>query len=331
MLSVTYLCLIIINGMLSIKITKRGKRMATHKLSVLFIIFISSSFITPLPAYIYRFKRMHYREQNVVVDLLYDCHMRKKKTKKVLWIKQFHPSEQKLYSLLKHLDVHSSCDIDLIWETWHERKPAPEEKGVFLSLAPSQLQKSLKHKINFICADNYRINLLMAMHDHILPGSVPFLTITTKAFAVPFVEHVKYSIGKVFVDLPSSTSALIEKQYGPQVCKNLKKFQEDIKQNLFKDTYPQLSREEKLDYLNDFILNFNYHNLVDFEMLSYILSSSKKRIIVYAGGLHCQNIALFLKENGFTVKAQSKNYHLDSIPPELNPSRLDILSTVHPI
>lgn len=284
--------------------------------------------IAPLYSYIYRFKRMYHREQNVFVDLLYDCHMRRKKTKKASWLNQFHPSEQKLFSLLKKLDTHSPYDIDLVWETWHNRKPAREEKGVFLSLAPPTLQKTLKHRIHFICADNYRMNLLMAMHDHILPGSVPFLSIVIKASTLPFVEHIKYSIGKVFVSLPSSVTTLIEKQYGSKICQNLKKLQEAIKQSLYTDMYPHLNQEEKLDYLNDFILNFNYHKLADFEMLSFILSSNKKRIIVYAGGLHCQNIALFLKENGFKVKAQSKNYKLDEIPPELDPSRLETLSAV---
>jgi len=50
-----------------------------------------------------------------------------------------------------------------------------------------------------------------------------------------------------------------------------------------------------------------FDRLADIEMLSHILASDKKIIILYAGGWHCENILKFLQRNGFTCTRYIEN------------------------
>lgn len=59
----------------------------------------------------------------------------------------------------------------------------------------------------------------------------------------------------------------------------------------------------------------SYQEIFDLETVFSILSSQKKRIIVYAGAAHCYSIASFLKSIGFTKKCCQKK-DLNFLKPE---------------
>ena len=192
--------------------------------------------------------------------------------------KKFYPAEQRLLTAFERLDKQQ-CPYDLIWETFEEYAPP---FVTFIGVAPRFIKKQFKQG-RFVNADKTR---------NYFAGT--FATEPSDCF--PVVKNYCYD------DIAPLSQQQIKKIRARSGEKAWKAYEHlynetvDAVHDYFEDFY---CADVVLDFERDFHKNDAWCSLCDVEMLAHILSSEKKKIIVFAGGWHFRGIAQFLLSNGF--------------------------------
>ncbi|MBA3752188.1 hypothetical protein H0X06_05370 [Candidatus Dependentiae bacterium] len=267
------------------------------------------NFSIDLDARVYGYQKLNREKTNTTIDILYDVHSSvphitidkffrlDRETAK----KRLYPTEQKCMKFFEEWskDGHT---LDLIWEDSScgydyltPRNPC------FISLAPFFRIDKLSC-IRFICADRYRRCGFTSLFSIMKDGKkVRDLNLTCCSFKNP-------------APLSSEIVSAIQRSSGVCTWLNFKSFYERVIKEVKDYFRPYYESGSTVEYKKHFTNNYFYHALCDVEILSHVLASQSKRIVVYAGGWHCKNIADFLIRNGFSVvysKISSRKTELD--------------------
>jgi hypothetical protein len=254
-------------------------------LACVFILFVKTS----SEAYVSGHSKFFRDSTQTTVDLLYDTHVEydfipRTKTGKVdiaakNLLSRVHPTERKVMAIFDHFSAAIPGSIDVIWEIGGQRTPYNSE---FIGFAPFILERN--KGLNVIRSDYWRNSF-------------------DSLFNYNDGTYFQNSVGSTFENpfpLAQSRVDRINLQSGAQA------------QSFFLHQHAQLTREILEVYRPLGIaskktgLNFEYHfdndfhhQIADIELLSNILASDKKRILVYAGGWHCENLTRILPAYGF--------------------------------
>ncbi|MBA3752187.1 hypothetical protein H0X06_05365 [Candidatus Dependentiae bacterium] len=288
--------------------------MKSYKIAALFIGMLNLSF--SVDAFVYGYTKLYRGRTQTTVDLLYDVHIGVPHITIHDFFKldlnyakrKLYPTEQKCCDFLQ--EWGKDCRrMDLIWEaSTCDYEYSTPRTPCFIGLAPF----FKFDKISFICfisADRYRRT-----------GFTSLFSITENGEKVTDPNL----IGCTFENpapLELTTIAAIKRSSGFSTWLNYKAFYDKTVGDLKDYFRPFYYGRHVLEYQKHFTQNNLYHAMCDIEILSHILASNAKRVVVYAGGWHCENIAKFLKNNDFIVLSSKVSSHAK----ELDARELNIL------
>ncbi len=251
------------------------------------------SFSPSAQGYVIAYTKLYRKNTDTIVDLIYDCHMPSKEVKAAelhllgpkLASHKLFPTEQKVLNLIRAWEKKGS-ECDLIWETaicdyW------PPSIWCLLTMASFFKLHKMK-SVHFIPADYHRecgFNSLFALYERdtrLCPQNL-----TGCSFDNP-------------APLSAKLAEEIEQVSGTATWQDYKSMRKRVVKTV-KDYFEPWSREQSKLMCQELYGNFFFYTLCDIEILSHLLASKARRIVVYAGGWHCSNIALFLERNGFEI------------------------------
>ncbi len=267
----------------------------------MFLRFLSITLLCSIPVhgYVEGYDRLYHKDTKVVIDMLHDAHEGQKRlSRRDMTHKSFSYIKKRLYktearildalTLIEQVDPHQ---VELVWELGKFHSPGD---SAFLAHGHTLVKQQFP-KLDFIAGDLSRD----AFEDILLikPARRP--------------KDLTYSLDGTSigtpVPLPNIRIKAIEKNYGTNGCQQFKKYFTTITKratNYYKKGFLSGKRFKKSDF--DRVSPFDA--LGDAEMLSYILSSEKKHIIVYCGGWHGDNLTEFLvKKMGFKLTHDAFN------------------------
>lgn len=223
------------------------------------------------------YTRVFEPDTQTTIDILYDLHHSHPK-------KQLFSSEAKLDQILSTLNECNE-NVDLVWEYNESTNFQLLQQGAmaFISAYPMHIAENFTN-LNLIAADRCR----RSGYAGLFKWDSPFLRYTntegsTFEEPVPFglerrsqmIERTRKTVYDNYVKLYAQTVAELTSHFSDAYRNSLPIGERDIKST------------EAFD------------KIADLEMLYHILVSDKKRIIVYCGAWHADNIAVFLVKNGY--------------------------------
>ncbi len=231
------------------------------------------------------YDRFYNPATNTIIDLLYDAHVYQDK----LSVRDFHRrpqayieerlyfTEKRLMQALRKLNDNTPGCVDVIWEEGIYNEDIVEQ---FIGHS-KRLIKDQFQGLNFIASD-----------------------ITRDAFEQLFnahgPRHLDREVAGISMNnpmpLPDDRVAGIIANSGDVAWQEYEKYHKKTVQNL-QAYFNPLYLHGTTFHRNELRKLHAWCALTDIEMLSYILSSNKPHIIVYAGGWHSRNIAAFLENN----------------------------------
>jgi hypothetical protein len=244
-------------------------------------------------AYVYAFSRFYNRKLKTTVDILYDEHINPKdpitnedwgfanddRIKRKLF-----PTERHLLYIFEQLNKYSKAkSVDLIFEN--------NFRTVSVFISSSYLLTTKLTNLNYIHSDTWRDALFSLFKCYNFQHYSRPCSVNNPA---PLPECRKVQIIR----------------NSPTICDKYLNLRRRTITQLENEFLPVLRRERSLDSEKDLILAPACIAIADLEILSHILASTKKRIIVYAGGAHCENIRDFLLQTHeyIEVRYQNNNY-----------------------
>lgn len=134
------------------------------------------------------------------------------------------------------------------------------------------------------------------------------------------VEDDDFDVEEKIAELYQHFSTPVNKKYCKQLRSLIKNDVAELKQKLDRETYKKIKNIAHQFLKNEFpkiqtIIDSEFLRIMDYELLIKILGSEARHIIVYAGGLHCQNVSRILThEFNFKIiksAGTKKNAQLD--------------------
>ncbi len=234
---------------------------------------ISGLYVAPLESYPYGYSKLYRDETDTLVDIVYDAHV----DSKTHTGSQFHqmsydaaksaywPSE---YAFLEHLEVVdriTPCPIDLLWESYPYRN-----KYRALLIQAEDLIKGRLKNMHLIHSDTWR-------HDKKWDNSTEWFD--------P-------------IQVTAEMRNRIDKFSGTPVLKAYETYATNLRNQLKIDSQPFMWKTF-CQKLRESPLKKQFNKIADPEILGNILASDKRRIIVYVGGAHCEEVRSFLLNHGY--------------------------------
>ncbi len=253
-------------------------------------ILLALSFSNAILGYARGYTEMYRPYTNTTLDVIYDVHINEigVTTDEILnqplsTLKhRLYPTEARIVDGLDKLNwLAPDKSIDLVWEGRPDTIPLDP---VFLG-CKNQVKDTFT-RLNFIYGDSYRRDFedSWSWNTHGIRSSMT----GPSSFESP-------------VPLSFEMISKIITHSGEQAWAGFKRYY-DEKIAAIKNYYRPWYQTDTFMYSQThFRDNYLYHSIADLEFLSHILASDKKKIVLYAGGWHCDNIVEFLKANGFGV------------------------------
>lgn len=279
----------------------------------LFLLVAALGLSSGLRATVIGFDRFYNPVTNTIIDVLHDIHVYQDKLSR----RDFHVksrsyieerlflTEKRLMKALRKLNEATPGCVDVIWEQGIYNEDIVEQFIGHSNRLVSQQFKGL----NFIASDITRDAF-------------------EQLFNAPGPRHLDREVGGISMNkpmpLPDDRIAGIIANSGDNAWKEYEKLHKKTIQNLQGYFNPLYLNGTKFGR-NELRPSSFWCALTDIEMLSWILSSNKPHIIVYAGGWHSTNISAFLE---FNLKLK-KVYSADDGGYELYPGHLDILDSLN--
>ncbi len=260
------------------------------KLMPLFLCLCSA---LPIYSYVYGYTRLYRAPtgtgEGTTVDLLYDCHqpndlsINEMESLPIPTIKkELHPSELRVLEALEKINTSPLAkSVALIWENATEGVPRDSS---FIAYSHRLIRRRLR-KIAYLYADTSRARVAMACMQgkSFFWGLDPEYTYRGISFRNP-IHLCKGRIRKIIA------------RSGKQAWKQLNSLRiravSSFKNCGIEEFEKYLKMQEKgsgFAFFHERVF-LAFCKLADVEILSHILATSKKRIIVYCGGLHAENI-----------------------------------------
>ncbi len=260
-------------------------------------------------AYVYEYKKLYRESTRTMIDLLYDRHVSipdvnieqfleldPKVAKKKLYL-----TEQKVLETLSTLSRNCST-CDLVWETASRSDDFWSPVNPRFIVLHSFFRIGSMRNIRFIAADRHRkcgfISLFRVFDNGSLLNS---FNSTGCSFDDP-------------IPLSSADSVRILEASGYVTWMRYNTCREKAIKDLKSYFRVAYYNRRALDYTKDFVENDAFHALCDLEILSHVLASKSQRVVVYAGGWHCENVSEFLKKNGFRELCHQRNPSCKELP-----------------
>ncbi len=263
-----------------------SKGRAIKKILTLIVCLSCSAY--SMQAYVYGYTRLYNADTKMTVDLLYDFHIPNSLTPYAMEtlplneVREYlYPTERYVLEALERLNTSNEAqDIALVWETC-KGFACPETR--FLGSAECLIANRLEN-LTFIDADQARPRLELAC--------------LGKAENISLFKSILFTTPLCF---SSEQRKQIEKRSGVLVWNRLQKLLTKTVKH-FKSfgikEFLTIIRHERKDFSKKYWKHFlAFSALVEIELLFHILSSSKKRIIVYCGGAHARNLKAFLTDS----------------------------------
>lgn len=252
-------------------------------------------------AYVYGYSRFYRHDTETTIDLVYDRHTPADNLSHDAMhsdlcdeIKQgLHPSEKVLVDSLEHLNQVHPQDTTVIWE---HAGPQFYPKEVHLLTYPERLVIRRLRNLKFVSSDTWR---------HEYPGCILSVlrgsSLHTRVNRDAIIENSGYEVWENYRATMKATQSRLVNTYSPhRELVATSKYNDDLYKDLFFARHP-------------------YSEIADLEMLSHILASSHRRIVLFAGGAHSESIANFLIEN---TEYELVHSVIDRHHAELDPSEL---------
>ncbi len=252
-----------------------------------------------LKGYLIGYDRLYCRKNNVTIDILHDDHQSQRRlSRKQMERKPFSYVKSRLYKTeMRILDALANIQsvrpeaVELVWELG---KFHVAGDSAFLAHGHNLVRKKFT-KLRFVAGDLARDAFEGILLERPSRRS----------------KNLNYridgtSIGKP-VPLPDNRIKAIERNYGQDKCQLFKGYFDTTAQRATKHYKKGFLRGKRFKKA-DFKRQSRFHTLGDIEMLSYVLASKKKHIILYCGGWHADNITEFLvKKMGFRLTHEVYN------------------------
>lgn len=252
-----------------------------------------------LNAFPYGYKRL--TKEGVTVTLVYDTHELLPGTSvEEMNRLPFDQAKTKLFaSELRFIEALEWLNMlneptDIIWEAYPDSIPA---KPTFLQLAPQWIRNQFRN-LRFIYADRQRVSFDSLFF---LKGQLPNYMEATPDDLLPFSRQ--------------RLNELLN-NYNEVIWYTYKRLYENTKrelENQFRDHLRTRNRSYDSDALKQLLNKCKArHDITNLEILYHIITSKARKIIVYAGGFHCEKITRFLCEHaGFTFAGEKgcKEWH----------------------
>ncbi len=254
------------------------------------------------------YDHLYNRKTGTTIDILYDSHNSQKRLsvddmERLSYeeIKpELYPTEQRVLEAFKVLNTKAPGQVDIVWEQGFNTEG---DDSAFLGF-PEKLVINRFRNLNVILSDMCR-------------DAFEKLLLKRK-----FKKRKKSVKGVSFANpLPVATTVLnqIARTYGNGVRQAFVQLRKQMIDDLA-DRFLKRFKKGKKFKPRDFE-NGAFNGMADCEMLSNILSSSKKHIIVYCGGWHSEGIRDFLVHYaGFEPvgnQVRERDYEMD--PRDLAP------------
>ena len=251
------------------------------RLSIFFLLTSCNSI--RLAAYVVAYDRLYSKDTNVVIDILHDDHATQRRLsrrdmlkKSFSYVKKrLYKTEKRILQALDRIQQVAPGKVDLIWELGLYSEPGD---SAFLAHGHKLVKKQFP-RLNFIVGDIARD----ALEDILLSRSGA-LTYTIDGTSINNP-----------VPLPKARMHSIKKRYGAKGWQSFKSF--------FTTTAKRVTKHFTRGFLAGKRYKHSYFEkldsfdaLCDIELVSHILSSEKKHIIVYCGGWHADNLTDFLMD-----------------------------------
>ena len=223
-----------------------------------------------LQAYVFGYTRLYNKTLGRTIDVLFDYHVAEKtlshddlRYQPIEYLKlHMYPTDAFVLKMLE--DLNGAAEpVTIVWETSPAMNP---RYPIFMSYG-ERLIKDRLTLLSYLHADTWRgevgsiIRRIITIHDPLAGYSD--------------IQKLRESSGESIINpwstLFADTLTGIRNYYGP------------YKANL-----------DTLNYETHYRNNEHFSKLADLEMLSHILSSSHRRIILNAGGAHSKRIVEFL-------------------------------------
>lgn len=279
--------------------------------SVLLALFSCTAVYQQINGYPYGYTKLYRDSTDTVVDLIYDVHINRAgqsvyssydHMKQAAW-----PTERYVLNAFEHLNSHTPYSIDLLWESSPTRQI---------------YDAKLISNTRFL---NWRFPRLLFKHSDTWRHD----------YANLFFRNGVLRYGVSFnkpVALNYSLRAQIAAQAGPSVLNSFESYANGVDGDARHYFRPFYEKNVKCDGEHDHFWeqhchnNNKWHTIADAEMIAHILGSDKPRIILYAGGAHCERIVPFLKRHGYRV---THDHVESSIWSEMPLGKLTPLATIH--
>lgn len=246
--------------------------------------------------YAYGYTRLYRPDTRTTVDLVYDYHKATRDLTHVEMdldlcddIKQgLYPTEKMLVESLEHLNREHPQDTTVIWE--HDYNMLPAE--VHLLTYPQRLVMNRLRNVHFVAADTWRHDYPSCISSLLRGGSLHH-RVNRQAIVQQSGAHV----WEQYQALMNLTVGKLLTAYGT-----------------YRDRVAA-SRHNDALYRQLFFAKTPYAELADLEMISHLLASPHRHIVVFAGGLHCENIANFLRcYTPFELVHSAINWNFSELP-----------------
>jgi hypothetical protein len=261
-----------------------------------------------IKAYVYGYTRFYRPDTQKTIDLVYDRHVSTENLSHDAMhnylcdeIKQgLYRSEKVLVDSLEHLNQVHPHDTTVIWE---HAGPQFYPKEVHLLSYPDRLVIGRLRNLKFVSSDTWRHEYPACIMS-VLGGS----SLHSRVNRNEIIENSGYEVWQKYQAAVKATQNRLVNTYSPHrelVARS--KHNDDLYKDLFFARDP-------------------YSEIADLEMLSHILASSHRRIVLFAGGAHSERIANFLMENTSYELVHSV---IDRHYTELDPTELKRIAVDH--
>lgn len=273
------------------------------------VLFLSGGTIQ---GYIEEYDRLFHRKTGVIIDILHDAHACQRHLscgdilkRAFSFVKsRLYKTEGRLLEVLHAIETHDPQRVELVWEVGRDMNPGTSQ---FLAHG-HRLVRDTFRKLSFVAADIARdaFEDILLMRPTRRPRDMNY-SIDGTSIARP-------------VPLPAARAFAIKKNYG------------EVGWRTFDEYFTQISQNATNQYKKGFMSGkrfsrhaFNevacFDALCDIELLSHILASKKKQVIVYCGGWHADNLIDFLVDKmGFRIRHEVYRHGK-----ELEPEDLDLI------
>ena len=276
----------------------------------LMLLLMSSLLSIPLYPYVYGYTRLYRADIDMTIDIVYDIHIPVRNLSHDSMYYDLcgdlkgglYPTERALVESLERLNQTHPQDTTVIWESWGDR-PGFYPEEVHLLTYPGRLVEHRLRNLRFIHSDTWRSEYPGLMVS-LLDGSLLLQRIDRDAI----IRRSGQDTWDQFQTLVQSTTQDLVNAYRP--------------------IRPRLGRSHFGDsvYKKNFFGKSPYTELADIEMLSHILASPHRRVVVYAGGYHGRNISNFLR---CYTPCEVVTSSIDDHSHEMNAERISQISIDH--